>query len=400
MAERPSISGIFGKSGLFVALAGLLLAAGAAASPVRAQDLYAVTGLPVDERAANEVEAKQIGIANAKTRALQIVIDRLTVEPEYSPGAALHQDPQQLDLPDGERLEFMIRDLSFQNEKFGGGRYLAEMTIRFHPEEVNRFLQRAGKAYLAGPSPKAVILPIYRNETGDLLWSDANPWLDAWWRLDTPSPIVPYTVPLGDLADIAAIDVRRALNIDAAAINAIAARYQAGAVIVPVATKTPDGGMLVEVSTFGAGWPSAPELVTIHPSTLTSESAKYVDAQGEDAAPLVAAAAIVRDALDTRWKRANILRFDESAETLTARVGLVSGLTDWLSVRQVLNGLAPVKSWRLSELATNHAVVEIDFVGNTARLQQAFARSALQLTPPGAATLPGLRRDEWALVRP
>lgn len=437
MVERPGNNPQIRNSGYLIVVIALVTAFFSLSTPAHSQDLYAVSGILVDETAANEVEAKQIGIRQAKRQAFQTLIDRLTLPPgtvstEYtdpsstggqtglnSPNTSPDASPAPLShppiaVPDDDRLEFMLRDVSFQDERFGGGRYLATMTIRFQSAAVNQFLQRNGAAYLAEPSRRTVILPIYRDAGGDQLWSEFNPWLEAWGGLDGGGLIVPFTVPLGDLADITAIDVDRALAIDGPSINAIAARYGAGAVVIVLAAHSADGGILVEISSYGTGWPPAPELLVIGRDDILAglppdEASGDATAAAPTAAPttddaagdplaayppvqvLEVAARKTVTALETRWKRANILRFDQQAATLNAHVTL-TGIQDWLLIQQALNAAAPIKTWRLSLLAVDHAEVEIDHIGDTTRLNQALSRAAVQLSPNPTG-------DGWVLSR-
>jgi hypothetical protein len=375
---------------------GLLTAAGlilATALPASAQDLYTVANIAVEETADSEVEAKQRAVAAAKREAFVRLLDRLTLPPEPGPDGAIAAPPP---VPEGDRLEFMIRDLSFPSERYGGGRYLADVTVRFQPRAVNQYLQRSGTAYLAAPSPLTVILPVFKSGGGDLLWSDENPWLDAWWSLDGPGTVVPYTVPLGDLGDLSAVDAQSAVAVDAPSINAIAARYSAGSVAVPIATFGSDGGVLVELAVFGAGWPPGSELLRLGQDRLAPVAAAFAESEtgvdpNSQAALLHAAAAETLGAMERRWKQENILRFDGEAESVTARVAL-SGLEDWLAVRAALDSAAPVTQWSAKVLAARHADVEIFFVGEQARLNRALARSGLVLRE-------GEDGSAWVLAR-
>ncbi len=416
-----------------------------------AQSLYTIDEVLIDERAASEVDAKQNGIAQAKRDAFHRLLERLTLSPDQQAPTPLESTDASgglsaQDVPDGatvvsgdsalatgntalgadgavvvseggvpvasvppafpddSRLETMIRDISFQDERFGGGRYLAELTIRFNADAVNTFLERSGTAYLGGPSPRMVVLPIFRQDGSNILWSDLNPWLGAWSELDRESLIVPHTVPLGDLADIGAIDAERALAVDAASINAIGARYRAGAVAILIASLDAETGLQVEVATFGSGWPTAPELVRVsrqegYDAAMAMQPEEDVPAVDEmpeilpDEDVLLGAASIILDSLETRWKRENILRFDQETANLSAEVSL-TGLEDWLSVRSILSTVPPVRSWRLVELSTTRAVLEIDYVGDTDRLAQGFARAALSLVPGGDGP-----EDRWLILR-
>lgn len=370
---------------------------------VLAQDLYEVTNVTVDESAANEVEAKQIGVVNAKRAAFARLLQRLTLPPEPSvPDPVTGEVPQTTaappPVPENDRLEFMIRDVSFVEEKFGGGRYLANLTVRFQASAVNQYLQRSGTAYLGSPSPLAVILPVFRDQSGDQLWSDTNPWLDAWWRLEGKGAVVPYTVPLGDLTDIGAVDAERAVTVDAPSINAIAAQYGAGAVLMPIASLTSDGGVQVTLSTFGAGWPGTPTVLTFNQIELATKAVELLAAEEDQnsdpnaqESQLFAAVALTMEAMESRWKTENILRFDQEAASITAMVDLTN-LQEWLAIKAALDRTAPIKEWRLSELSVSRAVVEIDYIGDQDRLNRELARVALGLAA-------GEDDQAWTLFR-
>ncbi|MDF1750390.1 MAG: hypothetical protein P1V34_16105, partial [Alphaproteobacteria bacterium] len=204
MAERPTplrSCRAHRAIGLYFAV---ILAFFSISGQVSAQELYAINNVKVDERAASAVDAKRIGIEKAKRAAFETLMNRLTLDgvdtqttaqeappaipsdgvPVLPSGTAAQSavtgSSRPLTVPDDDRLEYLIRDIAYQDEKFGGGRYLANLTIRFHPDAINQFLQRSNVAYLGSSSPLAVILPVYRAASGDQLWSDANPWLDAW----------------------------------------------------------------------------------------------------------------------------------------------------------------------------------------------------------------------------
>lgn len=403
MAYRASTSSSIAN--LHSLLGGLALigcAIIAFSSPSSAQDLYAIADIAIDETAESEVEAKEIGIAKAKIEAFESLLSRIAETEIVDQTQSLSsneesaatdpagddevpQGPAQVVLPDPERLESFIRDVSITDERFGGGRYLANISVRFQAEAVNRYLQRAKAAYLAAPSPKAVILPLFQDASGtETLWDEGNPWLDAWLRTDGRRAVVPFTVPLGDLSDIAAIDAARLNAVDARAINAIAARHRAGAVIVPRAELDAQGNVIVSLITYGTGWPQEPERFTLSQAALVVDAEElYADLSAinpEGIGPKLHAAALqVASRLDARWKSENMLRFDQEATTLQV-VAPLAGLADWLSVQSSLNSVSAVTGWKLAELNATYARVSIDYVGDEERLGQAFALQNLLLS--------------------
>ncbi|MDF1750392.1 MAG: hypothetical protein P1V34_16115, partial [Alphaproteobacteria bacterium] len=90
-------------------------------------------------------------------------------------------------------------------------------------------------------------------------------------------------------------------------------------------------------------------------------------------------AQLTLEAMETRWKTANILRFDQAATTLMARVNVTS-LQDWLGVQKSLNSVAPIKSWRLDILATDHAVLALNYFGDPERRVRALSRVYMGLS--------------------
>lgn len=387
-----------------------LLSLSFAVPPTQAQALYAVQGVAVDESAASELEAKNQGILKAKQEAFRRLVNRLTdmgraqqAPPRQSvsspsgsagnPGGALPgTSSRPIAMPDPEELELLIRDVTITNERFGGGRYLANVSVRFQADGINRILQNAQAAYLPSPSPLAVILPLFRDVNGAAsLWDETSPWLDAWLRTDGRRPIVPYVVPLGDLSDISAIDAARLAAVDAAAINAIAALHQAGAVIVPAATIDDRGNVSVDLATYGTGWPGDRQQLRFRAEELNEKAAAlfasnaFVDPMIVDL-QLRAAALKVAEALDARWKAENMLRFDQEALNLVLRAPL-NELSDWLTVRSSLDNITAITRWHLAELNTDYAMVEVTYLGNEARLGQSFANFNFNLVPDPRAAI-------------
>src|SRR5258708_34273091 len=96
-----------------------LLAAVAPCGGVLAQgsNPYTVTGVDVDVNAADAVQARQQGIAEARRKAAKMLVDRL-VTPE---------DRARVAMPSDANLEAMVRGVEFGRDRSAPGPYIATL---------------------------------------------------------------------------------------------------------------------------------------------------------------------------------------------------------------------------------------------------------------------------------
>ncbi|MED5360215.1 MAG: DUF2066 domain-containing protein, partial [Pseudomonadota bacterium] len=219
MSDRRNLSGRLGV------LASIWFVLGATQAIADVRNLYTVEGVPVDERAADELTAKSQGIEKAQQEALQDLIEKITLRDNYD----------QLPEVDQKTVQETIRDYAVANEKFGGGRYLATLTVRFKRAAVRALLTQNKVPIAETVSRPVVVLPVYRVAGSVLLWDDPNPWFSAWANRPSPNGLLPLVVPLGDFSDIAVLSAEQALNGEEDRLSAIAEKYDAIGTLVTVA---------------------------------------------------------------------------------------------------------------------------------------------------------------------
>jgi hypothetical protein len=263
-------------------------------------------------------------------------------------------------------------------------RYLADLTFRFDPEQVRSLLGGAGIAFAETRSKPVVVLPVFGGpDAGPTLWLETNPWRDVWAQRRGDDGLVPLTVPIGDLEDLAAIDAPKALTGDAEALRAIAARYGAEDVLVSEATLSGDpeagsGVLQVETRRFVDG------------SAGSTQRDRLVQVSGEPYDGfLERAAARIDNAVQEAWKQQYLLQFGNQ-RTIVVFVPL-EGLDDWLTVRRRLEGVPAIQQTGIAALSRKEAQLEITFLGDEQRLSRALSQRDLFLA---------LRPDSnWELTR-
>jgi len=357
----------------------LVLLSGGDARAQGASDIYTVRDVAVDETAATAAEARQTALAVGQRRAFRRLMDRLVPEDQHP----------LIPEVDANTLQYYVRDFSVDNERTSAVRYLADLTFRFNPEEVRSLLRNGGVPFAETRSKPVLVLPVFSGpavEQGGseaTLWLDANPWRDVWAQRPGDDGLVPLTVPLGDLDDIAAIDAERALAGDPQALRAMAERYGAGDVLVTAASLSgdPEAGsavLQVETKRYVDGSPGA------------TRRDKLVQVGGEPYEGfLERAAARVDNAIQEEWKQQYLLQFGNQRSILVFVP--LGGLDDWLTVRRRLEGVPAIQQSTLSALSRKEAQLEISFVGDEQRLTRALAQRDLFLA---------LRPDSnWELTR-
>ncbi len=358
-----------------LALLFLLVLPAAAAHAQGGDAAFTVRGIEVDVRADNAAQARDRAFAAGQYEAFQRLMARLV------PEAARDQVP---DLA-VEDIVPMVRDVAVSDEKASSVRYIASLGVRFKGDAVREFLRGAGVPYAEGRDEPLLVLPVFIAEAGPVLWSDPNPWRDAWTR-GSAGALVPIHAPLGELADLAAISADQALLMERTALEAIAARY--GVADVLVATARLDDGtdgaaaLVLDLSPFGPSVPRPVRRLTL--PAEADEARENLMARGVET---------VAAAVDEAYKAGNVIAADRGGSLLVEAP--LAGLESWLALRRRLDMVSLLDGYRVSSLSTQRAQMILDHVGEPADLIDALARRglALVLADDGRWTL---RADDTA----
>lgn len=352
MIDKESVARV-ARAGLAVLILAFVVTA-----EVRAQDLFEVTGLKVDARAADELQAKQEGIAEAQQQALQEIFRRLVST----------DDIARLPEVTSDMLIAMVRDYDISDEKFGGGRYLATLSVRFEPQEVAAVLRSQRIPFAMTRSRPVVVLPVIDIGTAQRLWDDPNPWREA-WAAQLPHPgLFTLVMPIGDLTDVAAVNVNYALAGDPVGLEQIASRYDAAGTMVAVATiaRGTDARRQVDVTLTFSGGGYDGRTIQRRYSGSGSLQPFLVQVVGE----------LLRD-LESGWKDENMLDFTQ--EERISVVVPIGGLGDWIAIRDRLSAMARIQKVAVARMTRTEAEVDIVYVGTTDQLRAALALQGLEL---------------------
>lgn len=352
-----------------IGLAMMLLAA----VPVAAADPFEIGGVEVDVTAPSAALARDQAIAEGERRAFETLLDRLVAADVRA----------SIKAPERPALQAMIQDFSIASEKASTVRYIATMVVRFDAEAVQGWLIEQGVPFAATPSDPVVVVPVWEAGGTVTLWDDPNPWRDAWDAGADAAVMVPTILPEGGLADVATLTARQALDGDAAALIALAERYETTESLVAYARLIADtrSGTTIVAVTAGRFGPEGRRW-------LADVNVRPEPGEDRDAALRRAVAAVVQE-VDQRWKQDATVSAGH-AEALEVVVPIAS-LRDWVDVRRQLEAMVVVRDLDVLMLASDVVRVRLLFVGDMEQLTKALAAAGLTLTQ-GA--------PDWVLAPP
>ncbi len=377
-----------------LAAAAVLLAAAPVAGPAAAEEsVFWVRDVPAKGKGKSAGAARRDAALNAAPAALDRLLRRLTSA----------RDHEFLPPVPPEPARAMVRGLEVvgaKRRKTKGGRsFDGALSYLFRPGTVGAFLKSEGIAWSSRRSDPVLVLPVWRDESGAILWDDPNPWRDAWLSAEREPGLVPVVLPEGNLKDLQTIDAGQASERDAERLTAIAGAYGAKQVLVAVAAP---GGADADESAPEGGDEGAEERAGEGGEEGTEERAREsgeagageqaeegVDKQAEDGGLTVVAAlfnlrsgdieelepitagggtamadaAAVLDAwLQERWKDRVIV---PDGPVATTRVVLrFDDLAAWVRVRENLVAAPSVTGHRVIAFSRGEAQLALTHRGN------------------------------------
>jgi len=343
------------------AFGALLVSGGAQAAAPR---LFEVSNVTVDVTADSAAKARVQALAKGEKKAFRMLLERLTLQ-------AYHNR-----FPDisAAQITELVQDFAVADEKASSVRYIAKLNYRFRAEGVRALLDEYGLPFAETASKPVLMLPVYQAAGALLLWDDPNPWRTAWNAYSENGPgqgLVPMALPAGDLNDVRTIGAEQAIEGDMQRLEEIAKRYDAGDVVVAHGILRMDSyNGLPELEVYLTRFGSALQEHTVVKS-FTSEP-------GDDVSTLLNRAVVQLTAqVEDNWKQDNLIQAG-SAQVLPIAVP-VSGLGDWVRVRDRLNGVAIVRRAEVALLRRDEVRLNLHFIGDAEQLALSLDQADLVL---------------------
>ncbi len=324
-------------------------------------DVFAVNGVAVDVTAESAAKARVKALLDGEQQAFRMLLRRLTMDFDYGRLPSL----------DAGHISALVRDFEVAEEKTSDVRYIAKLNYRFKDEEIRQLLKDYNLPFAETASKPVLVVPVFQEAGALLLWDEPNYWRQAWDELQSSDGLVPMVLPLGDLADIAAIGVEQAVEGDSDRLAALAKRYGASDALVAQVT----------YNNFAATGSAEVEIYATRYGTTSQEQTiilSLVANDGEERDGLLKRAAQqVRAQIENHWKRDNLLQFGNPG--ILAVTIPVTGLKDWVDAQKRLKSVAVITKTDLVLMSRHEIQINIHYIGELEQLTLALHQVDLEL---------------------
>lgn len=296
------------------------------------RSVYTIRDIPVDERAASVIEARQNALAAARLAGARRMIEKITLAEDRAAAGGIS-----IDYALAQRFAVAV---DVQEETRGGGRYRGVLSAVYNPREVRAWLAERAIPYIDTQAPRALLVPLASE-------ADAYAWASA-------------------LAGE---------NIYAMAPTVTSRRggYSAGATWLDLEEEAGQldarRGILAEL--VGSAGNYAVRL------TLVTRAGNQPIGTTGRVATLGEAKAALHGTLDLAWKQNSIVRGNER-RIVEASV-LYTSISEWNTLRGALARSPLVSEFQTRAIARDGALVQFTYAGDEAQLARDLRQRGLAI---------------------
>jgi len=290
----------------------------------QAADPFTVSGIAVDATGETPIEAQTLAIRSGQARAANILLERLTVEGERLTKGTVPVSE--------DNAAKMIRAMEIDNEKRSATRYLGDITVAFNPSAMQAYLQQAGLTMISSQSRDRLVLPLSNGRV-----DTQSVWFQAWEKSGAQHALTPIRALSADQAaslPLTALDMN--------SLKQVGASFGVQQILI-----ADDLGGLVKVTDLA----------------LDSGQRQEFNVNGGPIA--------VISKLENDWKQASV-SVAASAVEIPVSI-LYSSHSEWLRLKEAINGSAQIQDARLDALSKDGALMTITYGGDMNRLRNELA---------------------------
>jgi len=332
-----------------VFLAALCAFAPGAASAQGRDNVYAVSGVYVDETAANAAAAQQAGLAAAQRVGFERLVRRLTIPDEL----AARGVPQ----VESATLDRLVSSVDIEEERRSGTRYIGRLTVRFDPSGVRTLLRQFNLTVVDTRTSPVLVAPLVVDGTSE---ETAALWREVWANGGFGDELVPLATAPTELRGAPAWQTASGFAQQAAAASALYAtlRVQGG-----TATAT---------------------LIEVDANATRPRGDVTARVNGEDPAALRAAlsslAQQASERIQNEWK-GRVATGGGQRGRINASA-LYTSQAQWEQIKDALEGAAQtlISEIRIEAVGRQGALVSFSFVGDRNQLVAELQRRGIGLS--------------------
>jgi len=346
------------KATPLAAFAAVFLAALCAFAPglasAQSANVYAVSGVYVDETAADAATAQAAAFGAAQRLAYERLVRRLSIPEELAArGGAIPQLDQ-------GAIERLVLSVDVEEQRRSATRYIGRLTVRFDPSSVRTLLRQNNMSIVDTRTSPVLVAPVVAAGTPP---ETAALWREVWAQSGFGEELVPLATAPEALQGAPAWDAAEPFA------------RQAGAASTLFAT------LLVNGSTASAA------LVEVDANARRDRGEVAARINGADAAALRAALSTLAEQASMRvqneWK--GRLATGAGQRARVSASALYQNQRQWEQIKDGLEGAAQtlISEIRIEAVGREGALVSFSFVGERNQLVTELGRRGVSLEETG-----------------
>jgi len=323
------------------------LAPGAASAQAR-DNVYAVTGVYVDETAANAAAAQQAAFAAAYRIGFDRLVRRITLPAEIA--------ARGMPTVAGPALEQLTLSVDVEQERRSSTRYIGRLAVRFNPELVTAMLRQQGLTVVDTRTSPVLVAPVAAAGTPE---ETVALWREVWTQGGFGNELAPLRIAGPELQGAPAWDAAALIAQQNATASALYATLR------------------VNGSTASAA------LVEVSANARRDRGEVSARIQGSDASALRAALASLADQANMQLQneyKARALTTGGPRSRISASA-IYSDQAQWERIKDALEAAAQtvVSEIRIEAVGREGALVSFSFVGDQNQLAAELNRRGVRL---------------------
>jgi hypothetical protein len=324
------------------------------AASAQSANVYAVSGVYVDETAADAATAQQAGFAAAQRIGYERLVRRLTVPAELAArGGAVPA-------LDAAAIERLVLSVDVEDQRRSGTRYIGRLTVRFDPSGMRTLLRQNNLTVVDTRTSPVLVAPVAVSDTAP---ETAALWREVWTQGGFGDELVPLTAAPEALQGAPAWDAAAPFAQTAGASSTLYATLRVQGSTATVA------------------------LVEVDANARRDRGEVAARINGADAASLRAALASLADQASARvqneWK--SRLATGGGQRARVSASAIYQNQRQWEQIKDALEGAAQtlISEIRIEAVGRDGALVSFSFVGDRNQLVAELARRGISLEDTG-----------------
>ncbi len=305
--------------------------------------LYTIKNIYVTATDKDALTAQKIAIDEGQKQGLFKLLSEMTMSQEYYNNVLPH-------LKD-INISSLVQGYEIRNEIIEDKKYSSYINISFYKDKLNAVLEDLDVNLYDFSNGQILVIPLLKKNNEYYLWEDNNIWKKEWENYPVYHNVT--ILPLGDLDDISNITTEAAMSGDFTILKYLKDKYNSSDIVVAETEITNDNGDIsITLKIQPIGESNIP---------LFEEKKLYIEGEFEESEFISWTVNTANSYIEEYFKQQEKQKLLYKSVDVSVRFNSLGG---WNKIRSTLNRAKLKNGYRLKELSSGNAVIELYYQGD------------------------------------